>query len=72
MLYITNVFFIFFLKKGEEDQAAEEEEAEGEGVAEIKAELSTKAKRRNLIVTMKMTVSLTPFEIHYFDIQYFF
>lgn len=41
----------------EEDQVAEEEEAEGEEVAEIKAELNTGAKRRNLIVMMTMVSS---------------
>lgn len=40
-------------KAVEEGQVAEEEEAEGEGVAEIKAEHSTKAKRPNLTVMMR-------------------
>lgn len=38
---------------------AEEEEAEGEEVAETKAEISTEAKRRNLIV-MTTTMMVSP------------
>lgn len=41
----------------EEDRVAEEEEAEGAGVAEIKADHSSEAKRRHLIATMRMMVS---------------
>lgn len=52
---------ILFVKVLEEDQAVEEEEAEGEEVEEIKAGLSSRAKRRNLIVTTKTMVSLTSF-----------
>ncbi len=48
-------------KVAEEDQVAEEEEAEGEEVAEIKAELSTGAKRLNLIVMTMTTVSSASF-----------
>lgn len=40
---------------------AEEEEAEGEEVAETKAELSTRAKRRNLIAMMTTMVSSASF-----------
>lgn len=45
----------------EEDQVAEEEEAEEEEVAEIKAELSTWAKRQNSIVMMTTIVSSASF-----------
>ena len=50
------------LKVAEEDQVAEEEEDEEEEVAEIKAELTTKAKRRNSIVMMRGMVSLATSE----------
>lgn len=43
--------------KAEEDQEEGEEEAEGEEVEEIKAELNSGAKRQNLIVMMKTMVS---------------
>ena len=49
---------LFALKVEEEDQAAEEEEEdEGEEVEGIKAEVGTKAKRRNMIVMMTTMVS---------------
>lgn len=59
----------------EEDQVAEEEEAEGEEVAaEIKAELSTGAKRLNLIVMTMMMVSSAFFGASNFGLmaRYFF
>lgn len=47
---------------------AEEEEAEGEEVAEIKAELITKGKRRNLIAMMTTMVSSTSFRASVFGL----
>lgn len=50
----------------EDDQVAEEEEAEGdevEEVEEIMAEFSSRAKRQNLIVMMKMMVSSASFKV---------
>lgn len=49
--------------KAEDDQVAEEEEAEEEEEEEIMAELSSRAKRLNLTVTMKMKVSSMGFSV---------
>lgn len=49
--------------KAEDDQAVEEEEAEEEEGGEIMVELSSRAKRLNLTVMMKVKVSSICFNI---------
>lgn len=49
--------------KAEDDQVAEEEEADEEEEEEIMAECSSRARRLNLTVMMKMKVSSTCFSI---------
>lgn len=54
---------------GEEDPAAEEEEAEGEEVAEIKAGLTSRERKQNLIVIMRMTTRVRKVSVN-IDITY--
>lgn len=60
-MYDLDFWHFLFVQVPEEDQVAGEEEAEGEEVEEIKAELSSGAKRRNLTAMMRTMVSLTSF-----------